>query len=155
MNRPRYSPEGTASALVFVALFVVILIQVLGRTPLFTGPVWTEELARWLWVWMAMLGFAEVERADLHLRMGFLADALPAGLRRALATVLDLVWLGVAGHLVWIGWRTVLRTWNNEATTLPVSDAVLYAAALVMAVLVVHRVVRRVIGRFLPAGAAR
>lgn len=144
----RYSIEGTFASILFIVLFGVILIQVLGRTPVLAGPVWTEEAARWLWVWMAFVGIAEAERTDSQLRMGFLAEMLPDAVRKALFTLIDLVYLGIVGHLVWIGYKTVLRTVNNTSVTLPTTDAVLYASALVAFVLVFHRILRRLFGRF-------
>lgn len=140
-----YSVEGCIATVLFVVLFIVLLIQIFGRTPLFTGPVWTEEAARWLWVWMAFFGIAEVERSNTQLRMGFLAEMMPAALRRVVFSVIDLIYLAVLGDLVWIGWKTVKRAAGHEATTLPVSDAVLYASALVGMVLVIHRVLRRIL----------
>nr|WP_245398712.1 TRAP transporter small permease [Oceaniglobus trochenteri] len=125
----------------------VVLIQVFGRTPLFRGPVWTEETARWLWVWMAFIGIAEVERQDSQLKMAFLAELLPETGRRILYTLIDLVYLGIVGHLIWIAYKTVLRTWNNVTVTLPTTDAVLYASGLVAAILILHRILRRILGR--------
>jgi TRAP-type C4-dicarboxylate transport system permease small subunit len=148
MKQPRkYSIEGTVASVIFIALIGVVLIQVFGRTPLFRGPVWTEEAARWLWVWMAFIGIAEVERQDGQLRMAFLADLLPEGSRRVLYTVIDLVYLGIMTHLAWIGYKTVLRTWDNVTVTLPTTDALLYASGFVAALLILHRIVRRLIGR--------
>lgn len=152
-GKSRYSLEGIVASLLFIALIIVMLVQIFGRTPLFVGPVWTEELARWLWVWMAFIAIGEVERQDAQLRMGFLADALPAGARRVLFTVIDLVYLGIMGHLCVIGYRTVLRTWNNESVTLPVSDAVLYASALVASVLILYRIAQRLASRVRPQAA--
>lgn len=153
MPAPRkYSVEGSIASIIFIVLFIVVLIQIFGRTPLFRGPVWTEELARWLWVWMAFIGIAEVERIDGQLRMGFVADALKARARRVLFTVIDVVYLGIMGHLCWIGWKTVMRTWNNESVTLPTSDAVLYASAFVASILILHRIIRRILSRFGPDG---
>lgn len=142
----KYSPEGTVAAILFIALIVVLLIQVFGRTPLFSGPVWTEETARWLWVWMAMIGIAEVERTDSQLRMGFLVERLRRRARIAVFTAIDLVYLAVVLNLIWIGWKTILRTWSNAAVTLPVSDAVLYASGFVAMILIANRVIRRVLG---------
>lgn len=148
MQTPRkYSPEGIVASVFFIVLIGIVLIQVFGRTPLFRGPVWTEEAARWIWVWMAFIGIAEVERQDAQLKMAFLAERLPDQARRALYTVIDLVYLGIMGHLIWIGYRTVLRTWNNTSVTLPTTDALLYASALVASVLILHRIFRRLIGR--------
>jgi len=144
----RYSFEGTIASILFIALFGIILVQVLGRTPVLTGPVWTEEAARWLWVWMAFVAIAEAERTDTQLRMGFLADLLPRGIRRVLFTLIDLVYLGIVGHLSWIGYKTVMRTANNISVTLPTTDAVLYGSAFVAFLLVLHRILRRIFGRF-------
>lgn len=144
----RYSLEGIVASLLFIILFGVLLIQIFGRTPLFVGPVWTEELARWIWVWMAFIAIGEVERQDAQLRMGFIAEALPAGAKRILYTLIDVVYLGIMVHLCVIGYRSIIRTWSNESVTLPVSDAALYASAFVASVLIVLRIVRRLAVRF-------
>lgn len=148
----KYAFEASLAAVLFIALFLVILVQIFGRTPLFTGPVWTEELARWIWVWMALIGIGAVERQQAHLRMGFLTAWLPHRVQLVLAMLTDVVYLGIAGHLVWIGWKSILRTWNNESVTLPTTDAVLYASAFVALILIVHRILRRLIARDYPIG---
>ncbi|MFG6661098.1 TRAP transporter small permease [Sulfitobacter sp. 915] len=148
----KYSPEGIAASVLFIILFIVILIQIFGRTALFTGPVWTEELARWIWVWMAFLAIGEAERTNSQLKMAFLAERLPAAVRRIIFTLIDLVYLGIMGHLALIGWRTVKRTAINEAVTLPVPDAALYASALIAAVLICYRILRRIFWRLGPGG---
>ncbi len=142
----KYSPEGIVASILFIALILVLVIQILGRTPLFRGPVWTEEAARWLWVWMAMIAIPEVERTDSQLRMGFLVERLRRRARIAVFTVIDLVYLAVVGNLIWIGWKTIKRTWSNEAVTLPASDALLYASGFVAMILIANRVIRRILG---------
>jgi len=143
----KYSTEGIVASILFIILIGVVLLQVFGRTPIFRGLVWTEEAARWIWVWMAFIGIAEVERQNGQLKMAFLAEMLPEGARRVLYTIIDLVFLGIVGHLCWIGYNTVLRTWNNITVTLPTTDALLYASALAGFVLIFHRIVRRLTGR--------
>lgn len=144
-ERSKYSVEGIVATILFLVLIGIVAVQVLGRTPLFRGPVWTEEAARWVWVWMAFIGIGEVERQDKHLRMGFLAEMLPGVVRKVTFTIVDLVYLGVVAQLAWIGWQTVGRTWNNASVTLPLSNGVLYLSALLAFVLVLHRIVRRLL----------
>lgn len=154
-ERPKYSVEGIVATVLFLVLIGIVAVQVLGRTPLFRGPVWTEEAARWVWVWMAFIGISEVERQDKHLRMGFLAEMLPSFIRKAAFTLIDLVYLGVVAQLAWIGWQTVGRTWDNASVTLPLSNGVLYLSALLAFVLVLHRIVRRILaGRSGDLGSA-
>ncbi|WP_340256177.1 TRAP transporter small permease [Roseobacter sp. HKCC-CH-9208] len=140
----KYSFEGSIATILFLALITIIAIQILGRTPLLRGPVWTEEAARWVWVWMAFIGIAEVERQNRHLRMGFLGAALPAQLRKFVFTIVDLVYLGVMGQLCWVGWQTVSRTLGASSVTLPLPTAALYASAMIAAALVMYRIVRRI-----------
>ncbi len=148
MATPRkYSLEGSIASVLFIVLIGIVLIQVFGRTPLFRGPVWTEEAARWIWVWMAFLAIGEVERQDGQLKMAFLADALPPTVRRILYTVIDVVYLGIMAHLCWIGFRTIQRTWNNISVTLPTTDALLYASAFVASFFIMYRILRRIVGR--------
>jgi TRAP-type C4-dicarboxylate transport system permease small subunit len=147
-NQGRYSLEGTVSAILFIILFVVLLIQVFGRTPLFDGPVWTEEGARWLWVWMVFVGIGEVERTGSHLKMDFLVVLVPKRARQVIYSVIDIVYFAVIAHLAWIGWKTVLRTLDNESVTLPTVDAVLYASAFVAMILILYRVARRLLAAF-------
>lgn len=143
----KYSPEGIVASVLFIVLFGVVLLQIFGRTPLVSGPVWTEEMARWLWVWMAFVGIGAVERDDAQLRMGFLVEALPGRGRLVLFTLIDLVYLGIVGHLVLIAFRTVERHATYAAVTLPVPDAVLYASGFVAMLLILHRVLRRLFSR--------
>ncbi len=146
----KYGFEATIASILFIVLFGVILLQIVGRTPLVKGPIWTEELARWIWVWMALIGIGTVERDRAHLRMGFLVEMLPLAVQRVAGIVTDVIYLGLAGHLIWIAWKAVGRTWNNTSVTLPMTDGVLYASALVAMVLIFHRILRRLLSGWTP-----
>jgi len=139
----KYGFEATIASVLFIILFFVMILQILGRTPIVAGPVWTEELARWIWVWMALIGIATVERDNAHLRMGFLIEYLPRSAQKIWAIIVDIVYIALAAHLVWIAYKSIQRTWNNETVTLPTSDAVLYASAFVAMILILHRIARR------------
>jgi TRAP-type C4-dicarboxylate transport system permease small subunit len=142
--QPKYSVEGVIATILFLFLVAVVMIQILGRTPILRGPVWTEEAARWIWVWMAFIAIGEVERQNKHLRMAFLAEKLPGMLRKIVFTGIDLVYLGITGHLCWIGYKTVERTWAHSSVTLPVPNATLYASAFIASFFIIYRIIRRI-----------
>ncbi|PWK59190.1 TRAP transporter small permease [Roseicyclus mahoneyensis] len=141
----KYSLEGTIAAILFLILIAIVAVQILGRTPVMRGPVWTEEAARWVWVWMAFIGIAEVERQNRHLRMGFIGAMLPRRIRTVVFTIVDLAYLGVMAQLCWIGWKTVDRTLAASSVTLPFPTAALYASAFLCSILVIHRILRRIL----------
>ena len=144
-NTRQYSLEGVVATIFFLVLIGIVMIQVLGRTPIMRGPVWTEEAARWIWVWMAFIGIGEVERQNKHLRMGFLAEMLPYAVRRAVFTAIDLVYLVLMGHFSWIGYTTVERTWSDTSVTLPVGSGMLYSSAFVASFFILYRILRRLL----------
>jgi TRAP-type C4-dicarboxylate transport system permease small subunit len=144
-TRRKYSVEGVIATVLFFVLIAVVMVQILGRTPVLRGPVWTEETARWIWVWMAFIAIGEVERQNAHLRMGFLAEMFPTLMRKVVFTGIDLVYLGIMGHLCWIGYQQVERTWNHASVTLPIPNAALYASAFVASFFILHRIIRRIL----------
>jgi TRAP-type C4-dicarboxylate transport system permease small subunit len=141
--RYRYSLEGIVATIVFAVLVCVLLLQVAGRFGYFRPPIWTEELSRWLWIWMAFFGIAEVERTNAHLRVELLPQMLPTTARLAVFSLIDLVYFAITCDLIWIGYQGVLRSWNNTAVSLPVTDAVLYASYPLAALFIAYRIARR------------
>jgi len=150
MTPGRYSAEGIVSAALLALMMALILFQIASRLGFMAGQVWTEELIRWIWVWLAMLGVAEAERMQQHLRMEMLPALWTARLRRAVYAVIDAGTGVLALYMAWLGVKGVLRTWNDESVTLYMSDAVLYAALPVGAVLWALRLFLRVAGRRQP-----
>ena len=150
MPPKRYSPEGVLSTLLLSALSLIIFLQIAGRLGVFPGQVWTEELIRWLWVWMACLGFSEAERYQQHLRMDMVPTLWSEALRRAVYRLIDALTGVLALYMAWLGCKGVLRTWNDESVTLGVSDAVLYAALPVGALLWAMRLFLRLAGKRQP-----
>ena len=142
-NEKKYSPEGIFATLLFIVLILIVLTQVFTRAGLFPPPVWTEELARWIWVWMAWFGISEAERTNSQLKMTFIVDTLPQYTRSILFTVIDVVYLGIMVHLSYIGYKTFLRTLYNESVTLPVSDGALYLSAFLASFLIIGRIALR------------
>ncbi|MBL4787063.1 MAG: TRAP transporter small permease [Cohaesibacteraceae bacterium] len=141
----RYSPEGCIASVLFIFLICVVLLQIFGRTGLFEARVWTEELSRWIWVWMALLGLGEAERTNTQLRMDFLVVLAGERIKSVVFTLVDLVYLAVVIQLTWVGYKTVMRTLDNESVTLYFTDAVLYLSYPVASLFVIWRVVQRLL----------
>lgn len=69
---------------VFATIVVVVFGQVVSRF-LFNAPFsWSEELARYLQVWLIMLGSAACLRKGLHLTVDYAVHSLPHGIKRNL-----------------------------------------------------------------------
>jgi len=64
-----------------VAMLVVISMQIVFRV-FFQALTWSEEVARYLLVWITFMGASIAYKHGRHIAVTFLTDALPAGPRR-------------------------------------------------------------------------
>ncbi len=118
-----------AAAFVACALVVVLLgcvaLGVITRA--FGQPlIWTDELSRFLLVWLAVFGWILGSRRRIHVRIRYFQDKLPAGGYKVVELGFQLA-LMLFGVLI-AGYSVVLvgRNHDLEATSLPISMAWMY-----------------------------
>jgi TRAP-type C4-dicarboxylate transport system permease small subunit len=110
-------------AVMLLIMVVAISYQIFGRYVLGRAPSWGEELARYLMVWVTMLGSAAELRKGGHITVTTLADMLgPKGLRILLA-VRDVALVATCGLLVNAGidLATLLHRQASPAFEIPMS----------------------------------
>ena len=149
--------ERLLDGLMAVALVVMLgsmLYQVFGRYVLDHAPSWSEELSRYLMVWLTMLGSSAVLRSGGHISVTTLTDNLSPG---ALAVVLglrDAALVATSGILAW--WGVLFAEMNGvqESAAMEIPMSIPYAALPVGALLIVVVVLlARLAGRPIPASA--
>jgi TRAP-type C4-dicarboxylate transport system permease small subunit len=118
-----------AAAVVACALLVALLTCVsLGVvTRELNAPlIWTDELSRFLMVWLAVFGWILASRRRIQVRIRYFQDRLPAPARKAveLAIQAALATLGTLIAVYSVG--LVIRNHDLEATTLPLSMSWMY-----------------------------
>jgi TRAP-type C4-dicarboxylate transport system permease small subunit len=120
----------------FTAMFACVLVQVVFRYFFGDPLVWSDELARYLFIWCSFLGWVIAARKRSHLSVSIVADRLaPTG--RALATLLGAVAaIAFAALLVYYGVRIAARNWDVETTSLAMPMGVVYAIVPAAAVAV-------------------
>ena len=124
-----------------VVMLASMLYQVFGRYVLDHAPSWSEELSRYLMVWMTMLGSASVLRGGGHISVTTLTDSLPpAGLAVVLA-LRDAALVAAAGVLAW--WGILFSEMNavQESAAMEIPMSLPYAALPCGALLIVLVVV--------------
>jgi TRAP-type C4-dicarboxylate transport system permease small subunit len=125
------------SCVLVVALLGCVSLGVITRT-LGAPLIWTDEFSRFLMVWLAVFGGIVASRKQLHVRIRFFQDLLPARGHRTveLAIQLAVTLFGVMICAFSVG--LVNRNLDLEATSLPISMSWMYVpmvlAGLVFAV---------------------
>jgi len=111
----------------FVAMFACVLAQVVFRYFLGSPLTWSDELARYLFVWCAFLGWVIAARRRSHLAVTMGRERLGARAQAALKVAGALAAVAFAGVLVFYGTRIAERNWDVETTALAFPVGVVYA----------------------------
>jgi TRAP-type transport system small permease protein len=104
-------------------LIVPVTLQIISRyTALIPAWIWTEELSRFLFIWMVMLGAMIAVREGTHFIVDFLPDMAPRP-TAAVQVLANLCVLGFALVFVWWGIQFVQFGWNqtSELAELPMT----------------------------------
>lgn len=115
-------------AALLAAMTLLVGAQIAGRFALGASIFWSDELARFLLVWIAFLGMSVGVRRGAHPGVDSLVRALPgsvgrAARRLALAGCL-LFFLVIAGYGAWLA----LATWQQRSPSLGLRMGLPYLA---------------------------
>jgi len=132
-------------------LIIPVSMQVLSRyTGLIPRYIWTEEIARFCFIWMVMVGAMCAARDGTHFDLDLLphsSNRLVEAARRIFVHVMMLV---VAGIFIWYGWGMIDFGWNqtSEIFGLPMNwiFAAWPVAGVVIALFLIEKVVAEVNG---------
>jgi TRAP-type C4-dicarboxylate transport system permease small subunit len=73
------------------AVFILVMAQILFRYVLTISAPWTEEAARFLMIWMALLAAGLAFQKGQHFNIDFVTDRLRPGLRSRLSLVTSIL----------------------------------------------------------------
>lgn len=119
------------AALCLFALTVLVVFQVAMRYGYGGVPFFTEELARYAMIWMAMLAAAVAVREESHIRIDLvptLLQALAPRVRVWLDLLLDAISLTVFLVLIWYGIDMVIFAAGQTSDGMRITLSYPYAA---------------------------
>ena len=119
------------SILIFVVVFLQVLFRYLLRQPLF----WSEELPRYLLIWMCFLAAALAQKHDAHINITLCLAPLSTRTRQVLKILTDVVILVFLWILIYSGGLVTSITAHHRSTALQLPMGLVYAALPVGAIL--------------------
>ena len=124
-------------AVSFTILIAACVLQVFTRFVLNNSLSWTEELARYAFIWSNLLGAAICTQKSSHATVTAITDALPKKVQTVLKIAVNLIIILVAYVLVRYGWKVVMSTRMQLSPALRISMSYVYASAPGRGVLVI------------------
>lgn len=130
----------------FAALIAVVSIQISTRTFGFPSPIWTEELSRYLLLYIVAFGvglsFVTGEFVNVDILQEAMSERVAWWMRLGSAFVTALL----TGMMIWPAWRFTAIGSMQSSPSLRISMDVIHASVLTLSVLLFAFAVLRIIG---------
>ena len=131
---------------------ILVFLNVVLRYAFNSNLMVTEELGRYLFVWLTFLGIISAFIRSTHIRVDSIYLRMPIAMQRGVSILGDIAMLACCILLLMGCWALTKENMNN---LLPISEipvAALYFAALpcsfALSVMLLVRIVRRLSGNF-------
>ena len=95
--------EETALVAMFVAMVGIIFFQVIMRYVFNNSLSWSEELGKFLFVWISWLGISIGHKRKEHIRITLLVDKLPHKLKMICEAASELILIVICGITMYYG----------------------------------------------------
>jgi TRAP-type transport system small permease protein len=135
-----------------VVLFVILLGQVFSRYLMRVPFPWIEELARYLMIWVALLGAGLGLRRKAHVGVTIVVGLFPFAIRRIISVLVYVAMLYFVYILARFGAQITLFVRNQSTTTLPFSFFWAYLAIPVGATLMGLQIIAMILEELFSPG---
>jgi len=117
------------TAIAMFALMVALcLLQVISRYILKISLSFTEELSRFLFIWVTFLGTAMALKKQQHVKMDMLIGIFPSSLRRIVEAAVSFFTLLIYMILVCSGIGVMAKTMDQTSAAMNLPMGLVYAA---------------------------
>jgi TRAP-type C4-dicarboxylate transport system permease small subunit len=137
--------EGLALAGLIAIMTAIVFAQVVFRYLLSSPLVWSEELARYLFVWVTMIGSAMAVRMGLHYGLDILVKPLPRALAAFAGMLGSAIIAAIAITLIWQGLKESAIATRHFASSMEISMAWFYSALPIGGLLMLWHLAARMI----------
>ena len=107
---------------ILLSLMVIIVFSnVIGRYFLHSALAWSEEISRFLFIWMVLFGSILAYVNDEHLGLDLLVRSLPVKAAQGVAVIADILILYAISLITAGGYRMTVEswTWLSPAASVP------------------------------------
>ncbi|WP_158259787.1 TRAP transporter small permease [Phyllobacterium phragmitis] len=138
-------PEDWLAFAIFWGMAVIVFLQFFTRYVLNDSLSWTEEIARYLLMWITFIGAAIAMRRGTHISVEVAHLFLPAPLVRVLNFVIDVLVVGFVGLLCWFSISITKLMQIQTMTVFPWPMSIVYGGIALGCFLMLWRAVQRFI----------
>jgi len=132
-------------------IVAVIFYAVVMRYIFHRPPAWSEELSRFVFIWMIMFSAVLVTREQSHIQITFILDLLPKTLRFYMSNFVRLLMIGFCWVMIQQGLRIYPIVAEASSPSFGISMGWLYlsipVSGILMGIYIVETIVKSIVDR--------
>lgn len=141
--------EEWVAVILAVAMIAVIFAQVISRTFLGTPLSWSEELGRYMFVWLSFLGASIALYYGSHLGIDTIVQMIPKKARNFMILITHILVLMLLYVMLNEGMTLVAKTAMQKSAAMRIPMSYAYAAIPVSAILMIFHTVVKIVNTVL------
>lgn len=110
------------------AMFLILLAQVIMRYVFFRPLTWSEEAARFIFVYVSFIGISYAYRQKGHIRMEVVVNLFPQAVRRGLEVLINLGTIALFCYMIPFSFRFIGIQAGVKATATHIPMSIVYTA---------------------------
>lgn len=99
--------EDICLVVMFFTMVAVIFLQIIMRYVFNDSLTWSEELGKFIFVWISWLGISIGQRRDEHIKITMLTDKFPAPIQKIVAIIADVILILILAVTMYYGFLLV------------------------------------------------
>ncbi len=137
--------EEIIGSALFAVMLIILAVQTLSRQGIGVPLVWSEELAKLLFIYAGYLGIVASIKDNSHVAIDVFVNKLPQKARRWVYVFNNLLILAALITIFYISFTIMERQEHLTMVTLQISYVYMYAALPILTGLMIYRLVERLI----------
>lgn len=123
----------------FSVMVAIIFIQVIMRYGFNNSLSWSEELGKFLFVWLSWVGISIGQRRGEHIKITMLVDKFPFRTAQIMNIISELILIGICAVTAYYGSTLVMSQMGTHYAGIKISMGWGYLAVVVGCVLMILR----------------
>lgn len=132
----------------FSIMLISTTVQVIGRYVFHNSPMWTEELARYMFVAAAMCGAVVAMDRGAHMEVDIITAKMTGYVKKTVKIFSQIVVLIVCAFIIYLGLQLASKTFSQPSPSLHMPIGLVYGAIPVGCIGMFIVVAERMIGTF-------
>ena len=127
--------EDIVAAIFITITTILVIVNIIMRYVLNSGLVWSEEVATGCFVWTVFIGAVAAFKRRGHVGVDIVVKMLPAGPRKVLTTLMDMVLVVLNGFMAYLSVLYIMTSYTKMTPVLGISSAYISSSVLIAFVL--------------------